>query len=196
MNSAKTAKEYNAFLAELNTLKEQKAAADERVLEVMTKTEEAEKKLAELLIQHAERTKIAATAKADREAKAAEIKDRLAELSAQRAKLASGVPPKELAQLEQLIKARGDEAMVPIEVLDRRAHEGNCSACMMAIPIEAVSALMAGKLVNCPNCRCLLYMEEAAFSKEKKTKDPSLAAVLKKQKKAKEAADVAQEVTK
>ncbi len=187
MNSAKTAKEYNTFLSELNTLKEQKTAADEKVLESMTKVEEAEKKLTEIKGQHDERSKIAGTAKTDRDAKSAEIKDRLAELTAQRQLLTTAVPPRELKMLEDLIKSRGDEAMVAIEVLDRRAHEGSCSACMMAVPVEAVSALMSGKLVSCPSCRCILFIEEATFTKEKKTKDPSLAAAIKKQKKAKEA---------
>lgn len=170
MNSAKTAKEYNAFLNELNTFKEMKTAAEERGLESMTKAEEAEKKLAEIQAQFGDREKIVGTAKTDRDSKAVEIKDRVDELTKQRAELAAKVPAREMAMLDQLIKSRGDEAMAPIEVLDRRAHEGNCSACMMAVPVEAVSALMGGKLVNCPSCRCVLYMEEAVFAAEKKTK--------------------------
>ena len=177
MNSAKTAKEYNAFLNELNVLKEQKTGADEKVLENMAKAEESEKKLAEVLVQHAERAGIAATAKTDRDAKSAEIKDRLAELTTQRATLTSGIPPREMKMLDDLIKTRGDEAMSAVDVLDRRSHEGSCSACMMAIPVEAVSALMSGKLMSCPSCRCILYIEEEAFApqkkpaKEKKVKD-------------------------
>ena len=46
-------------------------------------------------------------------------------------------------------------------------------------------------LVNCPACHCILYMEESAFSKEKKTKDPSLAALQKKAKKEKAAKEEA-----
>ncbi len=168
MNSAKTAKEYNAFLTELNTLKEQKAAVDEKVLESMTKVEENEKKLADILGHHSERSKIAGTAKTDRDAKSSEIKDRLAELTTERHTLTAGIPPRELKMLEDLIKTRGDDAMVPVEVLDRRSHEGSCSACMMAIPVEAVSALMSGKLMSCPSCRCILYVEEETFAPEKK----------------------------
>lgn len=168
MNSAKTAKEYNAFLTELNTYKEQRTASEERALESMTKAEEADKKVNEIASQFGERQKIVESAKADRNAKAAEIKDRVEELAAQRAELVKNVPAREMQMLEGLIKSRGDEAMAPIEVLDRRAHEGNCSACMMAIPVEAVSALMTGKLVNCPSCRCILFMEEQIFTAEKK----------------------------
>lgn len=168
MNGAKTAKEYNAFLSELNLLKEQKAAADERALEAMSKAEESDKKVADISAQHAERSRIAASARTDRDAKANEIKDRVDELTRQRAELASRIPARELGMLEGLIKMRGDEAMAPVEVLDRRAHEGNCSACMMAITIEAVSALMSGKLVTCPSCRCILFMEEEVFAPAQK----------------------------
>ncbi|HMN40744.1 MAG TPA: hypothetical protein PKE29_07835 [Phycisphaerales bacterium] len=186
MNNAKTAKEYAVFQSELNTLKEQKSAADERVLESMAKVEEADKRLADVTVNHADRAKIVQTARTDRDAKAAEIKDRLAELTEQRRALCAAVPAREMRMLEDLIKARGDEAMAPIEVLDRRAHEGSCSACMMAVTVEVVSSLMSGKLVSCPACHCILYMEESIFAKEKKTKDPSLAALQKKAKKAKE----------
>lgn len=164
MNTAKTAKEYNAFLGELNTLKEQKSGAEERVLEAMTKAEGIEKQFNDLGSQQGERSKIVGTAKGDRDTKASEIKERVEELVAQRKALAAAIPAKELTALEMLIKSRGDEAMAPIEVLDRRSHEGSCSACMMAIPVETVSALMGGKLVNCPSCRCILYIEESTFA--------------------------------
>src|SRR5215813_632573 len=45
MNSAKTAKEYNAFLSELGTFKDQKTAAEEEALGVMSKLEELNKEL-------------------------------------------------------------------------------------------------------------------------------------------------------
>jgi uncharacterized protein len=173
MNTAKTAKEYNAFLNELNVLKEQKSAAETRELEAMTKADEIDKKLAELSTLHTDRSKIVGTAKTDRDTKAAEIKDRVAELTTQRADLASKIPPKDLTAFEALIKIRGDEAMAPVEVLDRRSHEGSCSACMMAIPVNTVSELMSGKLVTCPSCRCLLYVEEETFKQTTTSKKKS-----------------------
>lgn len=185
MNSAKTAKEYNAFLAELNTIKEQKGGVEERAMEAMQKCEESDRKLTEVLAIHSERSKLIGSAQTDRDTKAAEIKDRVVELQDERSRLVKIAPAREMAMLEMLIKSRGDEAMAPVEVLDRRAHEGNCSACMMAVPIEAVSALMGGKLVNCPNCRAILFMDDETFKQApaavKAPKPP------KKTKKAKEA---------
>ena len=181
MNGAKTAKEYNAFLNELNTFKEQKSAAETRQLEAMSKVEELQKALDALIAKLNDVIAQVERARKDRDERDSEGKQRRDELSAQRIDLASKVPARELAMLENLIKLRGDDAMAPVEVLDRRSHEGNCSACMMAIPVEVVSGLMSGKLVSCPSCRCVLYVEEETFAS-------SSAEARKKPKKDKEAA--------
>lgn len=164
MNSAKTSKEYTAFQTELNTYKEQKSQFEDKQLSAMTKIEEIDRTLTTILTQHSERVKIVATAKHDRDARAAEIKDRVAELQAQRDTLAKAIPARELSQLDQLIKLRGDEAMSQLDIIDRRSHECSCSACMMALPVETVSSILSHKLVSCPSCRCFLYAEDEQFS--------------------------------
>lgn len=160
MNSAKTAKEYNAFLTELNNYKVEKEAAEEREIESMQKAEEIEKQLVTLKEQFAERGKIVASAKVDRDQKAADIKDRVTELTAQREKLGESIPVRERKAFEELVKLRGDEAMAHVDILDRRNHEYSCSACMMAVTVETANALITGKLVNCPSCRCILFIED------------------------------------
>lgn len=164
MNQTKTAKEYQALVTELNTFKAQKGEFEERAIESMGRIEAAEARLKEIDEQHAERSRIVAKARIDRNEREAEIKDRVAELTAQRTELAKAIPAANLAEFEHLVRTRGDEAMAHIEMIDRRAHEGNCSACMMAVPVEALSALMTGKLTRCPSCRCFLYIEESLLA--------------------------------
>lgn len=164
MNQTKTAKEYQALVTELNTFKTQKGEFEERAIESMERINAAEARLKEIDEQHGERTRIVAKARADRDEREAEIKDRVAELTAQRAELTKAIPAANLAEFEHLVRTRGDEAMAHIEMIDRRAHEGSCSACMMAIPVEALSALMTGKLTRCPSCRCFLYIEESIMA--------------------------------
>lgn len=160
MNSAKTAKEYNAFLTELGTFKDQKTAAEDEVLAGMSKVEELDKELKALKAQQAERQKIVTAAEADRKAKEAEIKDRLDELTAKRKDLAAKVPKDALATLERLIKTKNDAAMASVEVLDRRNYEYSCAACYMTLPMETVSSIVTGRLTHCVNCGCILYTEE------------------------------------
>lgn len=174
MNSAQTAKEYNAFLNELNVLKEQKSRVEETVLTGMTRSEELSGKVQDIAKDKGERVGIAATAETDRNAREAEIKERLSELTAQRQELATKVPASLLKELERLILIMGDDAMVPIEVLDRRAHEAACSACMMALPMETVNGIVSGRVSQCPSCRAILYTEIDWMEKEKpKKKAPS-----------------------
>lgn len=174
MNSAKTAKEYAAFQNELNTFKEQKSQSETRVLESMAKADDAQRQVDSIKGGHEDRVKIVAGAKSDRDKKAEEIKDRVTELTAQREAIAAKLSPRERLEFEALIKLRGDEAMAAVEIIDRKNHEYSCSACMMAVPVEAVSALLAGKLTNCPNCRSILFTEDEDFlgkEKEKLAKD-------------------------
>ncbi len=164
MNQTKTAKEYQALVTELNTFKTQKAEFEERAIEAMGRVEQSDARLKEIDGQVEERSKIVAKATQERDERSAEIKDRVTELMAQRQELAKAIPASNLTEFELLVKARGDEAMAHIEMIDRRAHEGSCSACMMAIPVESLSALMAGKLTRCPSCRCYLFIEESIMN--------------------------------
>lgn len=173
MNSAKTNKEYTAFLTELNTLKEKKDTFEKHELEQMEKKQALDGQLADVTGQREGRQRLVAQATTDRDAKSAEIKDRVDELSSQRAALAADVPKKELAIFEDLVRLRGDEAMSPVEVLDRRAHEYTCAGCQMTLPVETVNKIAKGHFVLCVSCSCILYSEQLDLHKpgEKKAAD-------------------------
>ena len=167
MNSASTAKEYNAFLSELSNLKEAKTVSEEKVLESMGKAEALEKEQAEIGGLKTERAKIVKGAKADRDTKESEIRDRLEELRTQRAHLATSIPPEVLATFEQLVRTRGDEAMAAVEVVDRRNYEYSCGSCMMTLPMETVNSIARGQLTRCVSCGCVLYTEELDLASKK-----------------------------
>lgn len=159
MNAARTNKEYSAFLADLNTLKAKKDEFEKHELGQMEALQKAEKDLAELDAQRSERVKIVDKARADRDAREAEIKGRLDELTAERIKLIAEVPKDALKTYDDLLRARGEEAMAPVEVLDHRAHEYTCSACQMTLPVEALNHIVKGVLTRCSSCQCILYSE-------------------------------------
>ncbi len=165
MNSAKTNKEYKAFLTELSTFKAEKSNAETAALEQMTKLDELKKQVAELDTQRAEREKVQKVAQEDRAKRAEEIKDRLNQLTTERATLVKEVPADALAIYTDLVRRLGDEAMAAVQELDRRRHEYSCGSCQMAVPVETVSALIRGTapnapLVRCVSCGCLLYIEK------------------------------------
>jgi uncharacterized protein len=165
MNTAKTNKEYKAFLTEVNTFKVERGTSETAALELMTKADELKKQVAELEGQKAERDKLRKVAQEDRDKKAEEIKDRLNQLTAERKQLAGEVPADVMALYAELVRQHGDDAMAPVAELDRRRHEYTCGSCQMAIPVETVSALIRGAganqpVVRCVSCGCLLYIEK------------------------------------
>ena len=165
MNSAKTNKEYKAFLTEMNTFKAEKSNAETAALEQMTKMDELKKQVAELDGQRAEREKVQKVAGQDRAKHADEIKDRLNQLKAERESVARDVPAEAMKIYVDLVRRLGDDAMAPVEELDRRRHEYSCGACQMAVPVETLNALIRGTAagtnpVRCVSCGCLLYIEK------------------------------------
>ena len=172
MNQTKTNKEYSAFLSELNSLKEQKDAVETNELQQMQALESLQKTVDDLTTQINERQSIVERAKTDCQTKHDEIRDRLTELKSQRDTLAAEVAPASLRVLEELIAARGDDAMAPVEVIDRRSHEWNCGACMMALTVETINRLAKGGMTRCTHCQCVLFTEEENVASKSEPKEP------------------------
>ena len=165
MTSAQTNKEYKAFLTEMNTFKADKSAAETAALEQMTKLDEFKKQVGELDAQRLEREKVQKVASQERAKHADEIKDRLTQLKAERESVAKEVPAEAMKTYVDLVRRLGDDAMAPVEELDRRRHEYSCGACQMAVPVETLNSLIRGSAagtnpVRCVSCGCLLYIEK------------------------------------
>lgn len=160
MNNASTNNEYKAFLSEVNNLKEQRTGHDEQAIEGLEKIEQLNSRLAELQESKVERDKVRGVAESDRQQRADEIAEKLAELRAKRDVLAAEVPKGAMAVYQELLDTRGEDAMAPMEVVDRKRHEYVCGSSMMAVPMEIAASLMQGKLTTSPNDGCILYLTE------------------------------------
>jgi uncharacterized protein len=162
MNNASTNKEYKALLSEVNNLKEQRAVYDEQAIEQIEKTEELESALSELESSKSERDKVRGVAETDRQKRADDIAGKLAELRSKRETLVVDVPKHALEIYQELLENRGDDAMAPLEIVDRKRHEYVCGSSMMSVPVEVAASLIQGKLTISPNDGCILYLTEEA----------------------------------
>ncbi|MFZ4575740.1 MAG: zinc ribbon domain-containing protein [Phycisphaerales bacterium] len=161
METAQTNKAYQAFLVELNTHKVERDKLESSALELMTKVDGAKQQLADLDAKLAERKQLRGVAVTDRDKRADEIRDRVAELQKERAAHAAEVPKEALAALDALLKTRGDGAMAAVEAHDVKRHEYACSGCTMFLPIDSVAGLISGgKLTKCVSCGCILFLDE------------------------------------
>jgi hypothetical protein len=162
MNTAKTNKEYSAFLVEVNTLKVEKGKAEEQALEHMTRIDSLKEEIAEVEQKLAEEQRIKQLTDRELADRQAEVADQLAELKQQREQAASNLPADALAVFERLAENMDGEAMAPVIETDRRRLEYSCGGCYMSIPVEKVNILATqDKLVPCPSCNRLLYLEAA-----------------------------------
>lgn len=161
MNSASTNKEYKALLAEVNTFKDKKAELESGALEMMEKIETLSAERATLTDQTDERSKVKTIAESERTQRADEIRDQLTTLQAERVEIAEDVPASAMATYADLVERLDEDAMAAIEIEDLKRHEFHCGACMMLVPVEAMSSLMShGSITQCPSCGCILFLEE------------------------------------
>ncbi len=160
MNNSTSNKEYKALLSEVNNLKEQRSVFDEQAIEQLEKVDELDKQLEELEAAKLEREKMREVAENDRQQRADEIAGRLAELREKRERLIEDVPKNALVVYEELLESRGEDAMAPLEIIDRKRHEYVCSSSMMSVPVEVAASLIQGKLTLSPNDGCILYLTE------------------------------------
>jgi len=163
MNNAKTNREYQAFLVEMNTFKIEKDKHETAALDSMSRQEDIKGQVGEIVTKKGERGQVKQVAQTDRDARYKEIETQLNELKAERDQLATEVPADVLSRYQRLVDMRGEEAMGPVEVQDRKRHEYTCGVCQMSLPIDAVSLLMSqGKLTFCSACQCILFLDGVA----------------------------------
>lgn len=167
MNSSSTTKEYQALLVEVGKLSADKGRLDEQALALMEKAETLKAEIEQLDSQIAERSRVVAVARQDRDARDAEIRDRVEALRAERAALASDAPRDALRAYESRRDRydEDDEIMAPLVEQNMKRHEFTCGSCMMGVPVDLLNALMAGKFSTCTSCGVILYLEESTVEK-------------------------------
>lgn len=175
---ARTHKEYQAFVAEINTEKVEKGKLEDEKLEVMERIEKLQAEHQTILAQLAgEREKHKQTCQ-QLSARLSELQadiDRLRPVS-QEARL--GVAGKALEAYDRIAERYDGEAMSRIVKPNPRYEEYACGACNMSLVPDVYNKLHSrDEMISCPSCRRLLYIPddlppEAAIHKAKERKTP------------------------
>ncbi|MEM9083815.1 MAG: hypothetical protein AAGB34_09475 [Planctomycetota bacterium] len=182
MNNAQTSKEHSALLTEINTIKADRGAIEDRVLNALSEIETLNTKLVEVENEVAERVKVRDTAKGDREARETEIKDKVVDLEKDRAAAEADVPASALQEYNSRVEMGLEEVMAPVHEEDRRNMVYISEASNQALPIELVNKLLLRQeLVIDPFSDAILYIPDDLRE--------SLDAVAEKKRKKREAAE-------
>lgn len=157
--NAKTSREYQAFLVEINTEKVDKGKVEEELLRSMEQVEIQQKGVQELTAQFtAEQSKL--------QTMTHEIGDRVQQLQAdidalvpKRQAAADAVEPRAREAFERLAERFDGEALAAIAKPNPRREEYICDACNMSLVVDIYNRLHTrDELVFCPSCRRILYI--------------------------------------
>ena len=175
---AKTNKEYQAFLTEINTEKVDRNKLEEDAIKALEVVERTQGEVKTLQAQLDEEQKKLSDTQAQIGGKLAELQAEIDKLRPARQQALNDVPPKARAPFERLAERFEGEALSPLEKPDRRHEEYVCGACQMSLVVDVYNRLHSrDELVPCPSCGRLLYIPEdlppeVAVNKAKEPKEP------------------------
>ena len=151
----KTNVEYSAVLAEIETIKRQKAQIEEEILALMERQESLAFEIREAEARQKSREEQARRDEAVIKEKLAAVEGELTGLRGERATLARELPRNLLSDYERILKARGGLGVAAVN----SAHV--CGGCRVTIRPQAIQELRVGEsLLHCESCGRFLYWQQ------------------------------------
>jgi len=143
--------EFSALSHEIEAAERTISALEDRELELMEETELLTPEIKAAEDTFAQDKSAVATKHAQIDKREAAIKQRIAELDAERTSACQTVDPDTLSTYQRLMKSKGDAAVVPMD--------GEiCTGCHMKVTTSTFHQVKASRqIVHCPNCARMLY---------------------------------------
>jgi predicted nucleic acid-binding Zn-ribbon protein len=153
LNACTTNKEYQALKDQIAASEMANSVLSDEILEMFDKNEELEaavKAATDVLGKGREELdKVTRRVSDELATLETEYKDAKGKLSAAESKL----PVSFKADYDRVAKARGDEALAPLD-------GETCGGCSVAVTLQMINDLRMSKPVFCKSCGCLLYLPE------------------------------------
>jgi predicted nucleic acid-binding Zn-ribbon protein len=175
---AKNAKEYQAFLVEINTEKADRNKVEDETLKVLEQVERLQGEAKAIGTQLEEERKRLNELQAQIGGRLAELQADIDRLRPAREQAYSALPPKARQGFERLSEHHEGEAMAPLVKPDKRREEYVCGSCNMSLVVDVYNRLHSrDELVTCASCGRLLYIPDdlppdQAINKAKEKKEP------------------------
>lgn len=175
---AKTHKEYQTFLTEINTQKVDRNKVEDQTIEALEVVERSQGEVKTLAAQLAEEQKRLDEVRGQLSGKLAELQAEIDAIRPSRDEAYNAVPPKARAMFDKQAERHDGEAMSALEKPSRRVEEYVCGACQMSLVVDVYNRLHSrDDMVMCTSCGRLLYIPEElppeiALNKPKEKKEP------------------------
>lgn len=175
---ARNHKEYQAFIAEINTEKTDRAKVEDDTLREFGEVERLSNEVKELTTQLGAEQKSHQTTQEHLAGKLAELQAEIDRLQPVRDEAAAAVPERARKHFERICERYEGESMAAIAKPNRRHEEYVCTGCHMALFPDVYNQLhQRDEPVACPNCGRLLFIPddlppELAINKKKSAEKP------------------------
>ena len=146
----KTHKEYEALQKEITDTRKENLEIEDRTISVMTEIEEIEATLAEEKESYASLKEQSAEQIAEKEKKIEELQISREPAEKEKSEIVSKIDPKILPLYEKIFNRNGRALAL--------AENEKCTSCNINIPPQLYNEILKQtKLVQCPNCKKILY---------------------------------------
>ena len=164
LNTSTTDKQYQAILAEMNSLQELRDEVENSQLSEMERLEAVTAEVTETENQLQERTRLVEVAREECRNCEQAVADRMGELEQERDIAAEKVPDRILKLFDEVADQTEGETLAPVIEVSKRHREYSCGSCHVQIPYYLVVDLHTEgnpTVQQCPNCVRILYLETA-----------------------------------
>ncbi|MXZ13150.1 MAG: hypothetical protein F4Y78_03975 [Candidatus Dadabacteria bacterium] len=146
----KTHKEYEALQKEITDTRKENLEIEDRTISVMTEIEEIEAVLAEEKEDYASLKEQSAEQIAEKEKKIEQLQISREPAEKEKSEIVSKIDPKILPLYEKIFNRNGRALAL--------AENEKCTSCNINIPPQLYNEILKRtKLVQCPNCKKILY---------------------------------------
>ena len=159
LNTAKTNKEYDAIISQINSDRTEIARQEEKVLALLTQIDQMDAECSQIEQQIAQTQESLDSLRRSHQEAQAQNEQELARLEQDKSHLAESIPASALNQFKRVGQNYNGQSMAAVTQTDPRNSVYCCSGCYMSITIDTVDFLMSrDEIKQCPNCQKLLYL--------------------------------------
>lgn len=159
LNTAKTNKEYDAIISQINSDRTEIARQEEKVLALLAQIDQMDAECSQIQQQIAQTQERLDSLSQARQEALAQSEQELTRLEQDKSQLVESISPAIMTEFKRVSQSYNGQAMAAVTQTDPGNGVYCCSGCYMSITIDTVDFLMSkDEIRQCPNCQRLLYI--------------------------------------
>ncbi len=153
LNTASSNKEYQALKEQIAADEQANSVLSDEILEMLEKLDELEENVKQTEVNQKKSAEDLQKVKARVQEEQVKLEEELGRVTAEKTRAESTLPAEFKQEYERMTKARGEDALAPVE-------NDCCGNCYHSLSPQIMNDLYMSKPVFCKSCGSLLYLSE------------------------------------